>query len=116
MSVQPFYLITVTKFEKTDDNPTPLPIALVPLVSYITSLLFSLFLYKKMMQTFRNRFIPLGISVLIILFGSLPYLFLNSNPNIRWLVYLLSSIQGVGLAIMINTATSMISDVIGKDD
>ena len=31
------------------------------------------------------------------------------------IVYLLSSIQGVGLAIMLNTATSLISDFIGKD-
>ena len=29
---------------------------------------------------------------------------------------MLSPVQGVGLAIMINTATSLISDVIGKDD
>ena len=55
------------------------------------------------------------LSIVIIAMGSLPYVFLNSDPNIRWLVYLLSSIQGVGLAIMLNTATSLISDVIGKD-
>ena len=42
-------------------------------------------------------------------------MFLTSNPKTRWLVYILSSIQGVGLAIMLNTATSLISDVIGKD-
>ena len=116
MSVQPFYLIKVTGFTRSDDNPTPLPIALTPLVSYTTSLIFSLFVYKKMMQKFRNRFIPLLISVIIISVGSIPYLFLNSDPSVSWLVYLLSSIQGVGLAIMINTATSLISDVIGKDD
>jgi len=50
MSVQPFYLITVTGFEKTEENPTPIAIALVPLVSYIFSLVFSLFFYKKMMN------------------------------------------------------------------
>jgi Na+/melibiose symporter-like transporter len=48
MSVQPFYLILVTGFEKTEGNPTPLAIALAPLASYIASLLFSLFVYKKM--------------------------------------------------------------------
>lgn len=52
---------------------------------------------------------------MIISLGSLPCVFLTSDPSIRWLVYLLSSIQGVGLAIMLNTATSLISDVIGKD-
>lgn len=116
MSVQPFYLIYVTGFTKTVDNPTPLPIALTPLVSYITSMIFSLFLYKRMMAILKNRFIPLFISVIIIGFGSLPFIFLNDDPKVRWLVYVLSSIQGVGLAIMLNTATSLISDVIGKDD
>jgi MFS family permease len=52
---------------------------------------------------------------MIISLGSLPYMFLNADPKIRWIVYVLSSIQGVGLAIMLNTATSLISDVIGKD-
>jgi len=50
MSVQPFYLIIVTGFERSDDNPTPIAIALTPLVSYITSLIFSLLLYKPMMK------------------------------------------------------------------
>jgi len=49
MSVQPFYLINVTGFKQSEENPTPLPLALTPLASYISSLLFSLFFYKKMM-------------------------------------------------------------------
>jgi len=92
MSVQPFYLIHVTGFVTTEDNPTPIAIALTPLVSYITSLIFSLMLYKPMLQRLRNRFYPLFISIMIISLGSLPYVFLNSNPNVRWMVYLLSSI------------------------
>lgn len=105
----------MTGFKRTEDNPTPIAIALTPLVSYITSLLFSVVLYKPMMQRLRNRFYPLFLSIMIISLGSLPYIFLNSDHNTRWLVYVLSSIQGVGLAIMLNTATSLISDVIGKD-
>ena len=92
MSVQPFYLIIVTGFERSEDNPTPIAIALTPLVSYITSLIFSLLLYKPMIRTLRNRFYPLFISIIIITAGSLPYVFLNSNPDTRWLVYVLSSI------------------------
>lgn len=92
MSVQPFYLILVTGFVKSEDNPTPLAIALAPLLSYTASLLFSLFFYKRMMTRFKNRFIPLFISIIIITIGSLPYLFLNSSPNVRWLVFALSAI------------------------
>jgi hypothetical protein len=82
----------VTGFVRSDDNPTPIAIALTPLVSYITSLIFSLLLYKPMLQRLRNRFYPLFLSIMIITLGSLPYVFLNKNPEIRWLVYLLSSI------------------------
>ncbi|CDW85081.1 UNKNOWN [Stylonychia lemnae] len=116
MSVQPFYLITVTGFVKTEENPTPIALALVPLVSYITSMIFSLFFYKKLMNLLQNRFIPFFVSIIVISLGSIPYIFLNSDPNLQWMVYVLSSIQGLGLAIMLNTATSLISDVIGKDD
>lgn len=33
MSIQPFYLISVTVFEKTEVNPTPIELALIPLLS-----------------------------------------------------------------------------------
>ena len=92
MSVQPFYLILVTGFQESETNPTPLPLALTPLVSYTTSLIFSLFFYKKLIRRYGNRLIPLAISVVIITVSSVPYLFLDSNPKVRWLVYVLSSI------------------------
>jgi Na+/melibiose symporter-like transporter len=116
MSVQPFYLLIVTGFVKTEKNPTPLELALIPLCSYIASMIFSLFFYKRLLQRFRNRLALLFVSILIISLGSLPFIALNDQPNVRWLVYVLSPIQGVGLAIMLNTATSLISDVIGKSD
>ena len=43
VSIQPFYLGIVTGFEKTPKRPTPPELALVPLMSYITSLIFTLF-------------------------------------------------------------------------
>ena len=33
-TIQPFYLNQITKFEKTPELPTPLPLAIVPLISY----------------------------------------------------------------------------------
>jgi hypothetical protein len=72
--VQPFYLITVTGYEETAANPTPLEIALCPLFSYTTSLIFSLFFYKPMVKMFKNRFYPLFLSIIIITIGSLPLL------------------------------------------
>ena len=49
----------------------------------------------------------------LVVFGSLPLAFLNKD--LQWLVYILAAFQGTGLFIMLNTATSLISDVIGKD-
>jgi len=53
------------------------------------------------------------LSIFIISFSSIPLAFLNENSN--WAVYPLGAIQGLGIAIMLNTATSLIGDVIGKD-
>jgi len=42
--------------------------------------------------------------------------FLNADPRVNWIVYPASAVQGIGNAIMLNTAVSLISDVIGKDE
>ena len=43
MTVQPFYLTEVTKFTASDSTPTPIELALVPLLSYICSSIFSIY-------------------------------------------------------------------------
>ena len=55
------------------------------------------------------------ISIVIIVLTSAPLYFLNENTSTNWLVFPLAGFQGIGLAIMLNTATSLISDVIGND-
>jgi len=115
MTMQPFYLDKVTGFTPTDDTPTPVQLALVPLASYLASLVFSLFFQRKMIQCLRNRFYPMLIAIIIIVATSAPLAFLHEDSWDKNLVYPLSAFQGIGLAIMINTATSLISDVIGND-
>jgi hypothetical protein len=34
---------------------------------------------------------------------------------LKWLVFPLASVQGIAIAILLNTTTSLISDVVGKD-
>ena len=53
------------------------------------------------------------VAMIIVTIGSLPLAYLNSGN--RKAVYWLSGIQGVGLLIMLNTATVLISEVIGDD-
>ncbi len=113
MTMMPFYLATVTKFEVTEDNPTPVQLAVVPLLSYILSLLFSLFVQRPMTRVLRNRFYPMLVAIFIIIVTSAPMAFL-CEENRGW-IYPLAAFQGIGLAIMLNTATSLISDVIGND-
>mmetsp|Transcript_12861 Transcript_12861/g.19931 ORF Transcript_12861/g.19931 Transcript_12861/m.19931 type:complete len:275 (-) Transcript_12861:24-848(-) len=113
MTMMPFYLATVTEYEVTEENPTPVQLAVVPLISYIMSLLFSLFLQRPMTRALRNRFYPMLVAIFIIIVTSAPMGFLNKDSRI-W-IFPLAAFQGIGLAIMLNTATSLISDVIGND-
>ena len=43
ISIQPFYLTLVTGFETSIEKPTPIQLALVPLCSFLSSLVFSIF-------------------------------------------------------------------------
>lgn len=66
-----------------------------------------------MLNSLRNRFIPMFIAIIITTAGSIPLFILNEQS--RYFVYACSPVVQIGLAIMINTSTSLISDVIGKD-
>lgn len=114
-TMMPLYLSVVSKFEAPAGKDTPVAIAAVPLVSYICSLLFSVTLQNWITQRFRNRLIPMAMSVFVTAIGSMPMAFLGSG-NWRYAIYPAAAIQGVGNAMMLNTGTSCISDVIGQDN
>jgi len=66
-----------------------------------------------MVKKLKNRFLPMLIAILITTAGCVPLLFLE--PQFFWGIYICSPVTQIGLAIMMNTSTSLISDVIGKD-
>ena len=113
-TMMPLYLTSVTKFTPAPGMDTSPQIASVPLVQYICSLLFSVFLQAKITQSFRNRLIPMIMAVVTTVLGSAPLGFLDGNAD-RYIVYPCAVFQGVGIALMLNTGTSLISDVIGTD-
>ena len=119
MTMQPFYITRATGYGKLADGSmskeTPIQVAIVPLISYVGQLFFSLYLQRKLTEHLRNRFLPLLVALTFITIGSFPLMFLNNEDNVRWLVYPLAFVQGLGLIIMLNTSTSLISDVIGND-
>lgn len=45
--------------------------------------------------------------------SSIPLIFLDKSDWCKQLVYPCACLQGVGIALMLNTSTSIISDVIG---
>ena len=111
----PLYLDIVTEFKPSGNRETSYAIAAVPLGSYICSLLFSLFLQNWITQTFRNRVIPMALSVVVTAVGSIPMALINSGDS-RYSIFAWAAIQGVGNAMMLNTGTACISDVIGQDN
>jgi Na+/melibiose symporter-like transporter len=61
----------------------------------------------------KSRILPILVSIIILILSSVPLYFLHKD-NRSW-VYPLSAMQGIGIAIMLNTSTSLISDVIGTE-
>lgn len=55
------------------------------------------------------------LAVIVTTIGSLPMAFIGSG-NLRYSIYAAASIQGVGNAMMLNTGTACISDVISQDN
>ena len=91
MTMQPFYLFEVTQFKGDDaDDPTTPQLALVPLISYLMSMIFSVFIQRRMTSYLRNRMYPMFISIIVITLTSIPLAFLNEHN--RAAVYPLAAI------------------------
>ena len=85
-TMMPLYLKTVTEFTPRPGMETSGQIAAVPLVSYIFSLLFSLFLQAKITQKFANRLVPMLMAFVVTSLGSIPLGFLDGSGD-RYIVY-----------------------------
>lgn len=115
MALTPFYLIIVLGYIKSEFEPTPPEIASVPLVSYCSSMIFTLLfthIFKDVFNEY-NRILTLISGWILVTLGSLPFLFLN--PPLHWLVYIFVPVQGIGLAIGLNVSASLTSDMIGRN-
>jgi len=54
------------------------------------------------------------ISLVVTTLGALPFFFITDNWS-KWFVIPCAALIGIGLALMLNTGTSLISDVLGND-
>lgn len=116
MTLTPFYLIHVLKYHKSESEPTPPEIASVPLVSYLSSMIFTLLYTHKFNSIFNeyNRLTTLMYGSGLVIMASIPFLFMTEG--IHWLVYIFVPIQGIGLAIGLNVASSLTSDMLGRNN
>ena len=74
-TMMPFYLITVLGFN--GGSATSVGIAAVPLVTYTTSMIFTIYFQKPITQNFANRLIPMLMALAFVFAGALPLLFLT---------------------------------------
>lgn len=61
----------------------------------------------------KNRMYLMFVAIVVTSISSVPLAFLSESTQ-DW-SYVLIGFQGIGIAIMLNTATALISDIIGKD-
>jgi len=123
MSLYPFYLNKGLHYEITKENPTPTPLALAPLLQYVVSIIFSFRYQARLTNYLKSRTGPMFVGLIMTIISSIPLKLIamyvempeNRNSWVKNLCYLFISAQGVGLAIFLNTATSLISDVVGND-
>lgn len=123
MSLYPFYLNKGLHYEITKENPTPTPLALAPLLQYVVSIIFSFRYQAKLTNYLKSRTGPMFVGLILTILSSVPLKLIamyvevpaNRDSSVKDLCYLFISAQGVGLAILLNTATSLISDVVGND-
>jgi len=115
-TIWPFYLQFVVGFVPEAGTPTSPQLAIVPLVNYLSSTIFSIFFQQKFTQRLQSRTAPIVICVILITVASVPLAFLNDSWSTKWAIYPCASLQGIGTAILLNTSTSIISDVIGTDN
>lgn len=113
MTIQPFYLELVPFFCSTPDEPTSRALALVPLISYTAQIVFSILLQPVMNDRLKSVTSQMVLAIIIMKTGSYPLAFMHDGN--KRLVYYFAAVQGVGHLIMLNTATVLISDVIGDD-
>jgi len=111
-----FYLSLVCGYTPTKDEDTPYQMALAPAISFSASLVFSVFIQDKLQlyhlhskyNLYLYTIMFFAISGVILFF--MPYKVDFVTPA---LLYFSLILQGCGLANMLNTSTSLVSEMIG---
>jgi len=110
-SMLPYYLESILGIQKTKKGGTPIQISLIYLFSTSGCLFNSLYL-QKILEIYNSRIILMLYSFIFSAIGLLPILLLG--PALNFPIYILGFIFGIGFAIGLSTASSLINDVVGS--
>lgn len=76
MSLYPFFLNKGLHYEITEEDPTPTPLALAPLLQYIVSLVFTLKFQARMTDYLGTRIGPMFVGMCVTVGSSVPLLYI----------------------------------------
>jgi len=110
-SMLPYYLESILGIKKNLKGGTPIQISLIYLFSTAGCLFNSLYLQKKI-EKYNSRIVLMFFSWIFSMIGLLPILFLS--PSFNFPIYLLGFLFGIGFALGLSTASSLINDVVGS--
>lgn len=116
-SLMNFYMIYVlrissTSSSSTDDgsaSQTPMEIALIPLLMFLSSVVMSSILDKCYSNLGKRRTFSIGGILMTISCASLSLI----SPETAYFMYPIAALIGCSQVLLLNTAITLISDVIG---
>ncbi len=110
-SMLPYYLESILGIQKTSKGGTPIQISIIYLCSTAGCLFNSLYL-QKILEKYNSRVVLMLFSCIFSAIGLLPILFLG--PSFNYPIYILGFIFGIGFALGLSAASSLINDVVGS--
>jgi len=113
-TVIPFYMEEVLGFHRSELEGTPIEISVVLLISTLGSIFNSAYIQPAMENKIsknKRRVLMMTFSFIFVSFGTLPMFFLSDQ--LRFPLYILSFIIGIGFSQGLATVSSLINDVVG---
>jgi Na+/melibiose symporter-like transporter len=105
----PFYLVDVVHMGTDDVNKVSFNLALVPMLTYASSVIVSTQLNNFYHRFGRKKALFVGTAICI---GCLVVMaFLNEGNN--WLMYIVALLVGASQSLVLSTGINLISDVVG---
>lgn len=112
----PYYITMVCGVKEIEDS-TPYQVAIAPACSFIASFLYSIFVMDRLQKYHQHSKYNLFLySICFFTIAGIPLYLMQVNEWTETVLYASLMLQGAGLANLMNTSTSLVSEMIGQDD